>query len=422
MKAWEQFLTTLEREIGADPVARWLRPLRILRFDAANLYLEANDPMVAGWFEEHVRPRIKQGLFNENHRPIRVHLESGSREKKLNSYPSNELKIQSDLIEPVCLLSNFCEHLGNQIASKLIREWVKKGTALFNPIFLFGPKASGKTHLLMGTAEALSKLGKKVFYVKADTFTEHVVQAIRGSRMLEFRTVYREIDVLLVDDIDHLAGRAATQEEFFHTFNALHTAGKQIVLTSQLPPSKIQEIEPRLISRFEWGISLGLDKAPIEEVIRLKAKAWNIPLDEPLLAFLIVKFPTDPILALQALAVRGTSTQPVSVAVAEKILGDLLKTEAVRAVTPERIVKALSTHFGITTEDLIGKSQAREFALPRQIAMYVCRQKLNMPFQAIGKFFGRDHSTVMSSVKLIQKGIEENNREWVEAAEAASKL
>ena len=272
----------------------------------------------------------------------------------------------------------------------------------------------------MAAATALSKAGKKVFYVSAKTFTEHVVQAIRASRMQEFRLIYRNIDVLLVDNVDQLAGRAATQEEFFHTFNTLHTTGKQIVLASSLAPSNLTDIEPRLVSRFEWGIALGMGAPPPRSVLVQKAKGYNIPLDEQLTLFLLEKFPNDPLLALQALGLRTEMRSPLSIVAAEKILADLMKQEEIKSITPEKIVKNISAHFGIKPEDLTGKSQTREFALPRQIAMYVCRQKLNMPFQAIGKFFGRDHSTVMSSVKQIQSQVDAKHREVTDAVIAST--
>ncbi|HEY4255477.1 MAG TPA: DnaA/Hda family protein [Chlamydiales bacterium] len=398
----------------------YLQSLRVARFDAANLYLEATSPIELAWFEEHIRPLLKKNLFNENFRPIKVHAQAaGTKAAAPQKMGIQSTPFASTSLDPSLTLAHFLETEQNKVVLKLIHEWLEKGSIPFNPLFLFGPQLSGKTHLLMGLANALQSKKQAVFYVTADTFTEHVVQAIRGGRMQEFRNIYRDIDVLLIDDIHRLGGRAATQEEFFHTFNNLHTLGKQIVLSSPHPPSKLEEIEPRLISRFEWGIALSLEPAPVNLLLKQKAAQWDFSLPEELSIFLATRFPSNPLFALQALVLRTPPKQPLTIFAVEKILKDLLAKEEIHAITPEKLVKTLSAHFGIKPEDLTGKSQTREFALPRQIAMYLCRKKLNMPFQAIGKFFSRDHSTVMSSVKQIEQALLSKESKVTEAVEAA---
>jgi chromosomal replication initiator protein len=224
--------------------------------------------------------------------------------------------------------------------------------------------------------------------------------------MQNFRKIYRDIDALIIDDIHIFSRKAATQEEFFHTFNTLHTLGRQILISANVAPPQLSEVEPRLISRFEWGVSLSLEKGPFTPILQKKAALWNMPLSDDLLAFLLEKCPRDPILALQALALRTKGT-PVTPLVAEKLLKDLLAKEQEHILTSEQVVKTIAAHYGITSEDLLGKSQMRECALPRQIAMYFCRQRLKWPFQKIGDLFNRDHSTVMSSIKQIQKSLDE---------------
>jgi chromosomal replication initiator protein len=424
MKEWEQFLANLNKDLGASVVDLWLRPLRLIRFDAANLYLEAENPMQIAWFEEHIRPRLKRGFFNENHRSIKVHLskESPRVSGTPKPYSGPTISFVSDPLDPSCTLENFCVTPNNAMTYKLLSEWAKTGSFPFNPIFIYGPKGSGKTHLLMGAAAICEKWGKKWLFATADTFTEHVVQAIRSSHLPEFRKIYRDIDVLIIDNVDRLANRTATQEEFFHTFNTLHLQGKQIILSSTAPPSKLTDIEFRLISRFEWGLPVGLGKADPQKILELKAKIWKFEGSAELLAFLLKNFPSDPITALQALILRFDGQKGLNPEIAKQILADLLRKEQTRSLTSEKIIKALATHFGITSEDITGKSQAREFALPRQIAMYLCREKLQLPYQGIGKLFERDHSTVMSSVKQIQQGIEKKDDTILEAVDTASRL
>ena len=412
MQVWEEFLSQIREEIGSGAFERWLAPLKLLRFDAANIYLEAKDSFQISWFEEHIRPRIKKKLFNNNQRLIAVHLSlpsGGEGEKKpVAEYP--RLNIKPDALDPEMTLEHFIPLEQNLMAFKLISEI--SATTPFNPIYLYGPKGSGKTHLLMGAAHRLKSLGKKVFFAKAETFTEHVVQAIRLGFMQDFRKAYRDIDVLLIDDIHIFSKKSATQEEFFHTFNALHTFGKPILLSANAAPSSLSEIEPRLISRFEWGLSLSLDKPDIRPILEKKSSLWNLPLSPDLAQFLLSRFKKNPLQALQALALRSKGAPPTPL-IAEKLLRDLLEEENRHILTHDEIIKLVAAHYGVKTEDLLGDSKMREYALPRQVAMYYCREKLKMPFQKIGELFKRDHSTVMTSVKQIQKAIEENKIELI---------
>ena len=413
MQMWDQFLSQLDKELGIDTVDRWVRPLKLIRFDAANVYLEANDSFQISWFEEHVRP-FCQKLVNNNGRPIRINLTSPSKDKAApkESTPPPFI-ISPDPLDSEMTLENFIvSRPGNEMASKLIGEARK---CPFNPVLLYGPHASGKTHLLMAAAALLREKGLKVFYAQATTFTEHVVQAIRKGAMPAVRAAYRSADALIIDDIHVFARKAATQEEFFHTFNELHTRNCPIFLSSQVPPAKMTEIEPRLVSRFEWGISVAIEKEEWAPILEKKTKLWKLNCDPALIPFLVETFPTSPLLALQALALRAKDALRLDAKIASPLLRDLLAKETLNAWTPERIVKAVASHYGIRTTDILGKSQTREAAVPRQIAMFICRDKLKLPFQKIGEIFGRDHSTVMASVKQIQEGLEKQKPELCEA-------
>ncbi|MBX7065981.1 MAG: ATP-binding protein [Parachlamydiales bacterium] len=405
MKEWNEFLSELEHELGSEMVQKWIP--KLIRFDAANVYLEAEDSFQVSWFEEHVRPKLK-GFVNVNHRPIKVHLaaEKKAKEKK----DEQLLSFNPDPLDPEMSLDHFIPSEKNRIAYQLLKEPIQ-----FNPIYIYGPKGAGKTHLLMGAALHLQKMGKRVFFVRAEKFTEHVVQAIRLGQMQFFRKIYRDIDALIIDDIHIFSKKAATQEEFFHTFNTLHTQGRPILIGANCAPSQLQEVEARLISRFEWGISLEVGKSDGAAIIRKKAQLWKLALSDDLVLWLTEKFPNDPVLALQALLLRSKGAS-ISIQIAERVLKDLLEKAAENALTFEKIVKGVAAHYGITSEDILGKSQMRSVAQPRQIAMYYCREKLKLPFQKIGELFGRDHSTVMSSIKQIQKGVDEKTIDPIEFA------
>jgi chromosomal replication initiator protein len=419
MEPWNQLLAQLEDHLGKQTVDRWLRPLLLLRFDAANLYLQAQNTFQIDWFEEHIRPILQGQFLNNNQRPIRIHLSLASNivaaaaKQPLKKENVSSFSIGPDPIDPEMSLENFIFSDQNKMAFQISSEIENSP---FNPIFLYGPKNSGKTHLLMGIALELKKKKKRVFFIRAEHFTEHVVQALRLGMMQEFRKIYREIDALIIDDIHIFSRKGATQEEFFHTFNALHTHLQTIVLSAHKAPSSMEDIEPRLISRFEWGLSLRLEPIDPKTILKKKAELWRLSVSPELLSFLSEQFPSSPLVALQALALRAKEMKSLTPQLAETLLQDLLEKEAHNRWTADRIIKKTANYYGIRVEDVIGKSQTKEMAQPRQLAMYLCREKLKLPYQAIGKIFDRDHSTVMASVKQIEKAMEENHRDLTEAA------
>ncbi len=403
MKAWEDLLSSLEAPLGRDAIVQWLRPIKVLRFDAANLYLEAT-PFQKAWFDEHAKALVGKSFANNNQRPIRIHWEESKNAKESNAAPS--AWVLSDPLEADYRFDSFLPSASNLMAYRMAEDLLRTLSSNFNPIVFSGPSGCGKTHLLMAIAHGAQLKGRKVFYVKANTFTEHVVQSIRRGSMQDFRQAYRNLDMLIVDDIHTFARKNTTQEEFFHTFNALHTAGLQIVLGSREAPGQLKDIESRLISRFEWGISIPMD-APdsslLLQILELKAKTLHLEASPDLLFFLADRFKScskAPIQALHALALR--SPKNLHPTHAEKVLSDLLAEQKSLLISPEKIIEQTSFYFGIRTEDLLGRSQTREFAQPRKLAMFLCRTALEMPFQAIGRLFERDHSTVMTSVRQIE--------------------
>lgn len=410
MKAWEELLEILERRLGSEAVATWLKPIRIAHFDAANITLSAT-PFQKAWFDEHVLP-LKIPFLNNNQRPIRIHWETlNSKQEDKPATPT--LRIRPDPLDPEFTLKTYLST--NEMGFRMAEELGQGSSPAFNPVVFFGPLGSGKTHLLTAIAHALQ--GKRVFMVSMQTFTDHVVNAIRLGLMQEFRKTYREIDVLIVDDIHELARKNATQEEFFHTFNTLHTLGRQIVLSSNRSPSELQEIEPRLISRFEWGIAIPLAaRADLAAILEIKARHLHLDLSPDIYTFLQSRFSRTPkaaIDALHALALR--SDRVLNRAHAETLLADLLAKEQTEILTHEKIIRRIADHFGIRPEDITGKSQTREFAQPRQIAMYFCRSLLNTPYQQLGRLFNRDHSTVISSVAQVETAAKAKQQPYAEA-------
>jgi len=408
MKAWHDFLKNLEKDLGKETVAKWLKPLKILKFDAANLHLDATDSFQILWYKEHVTEELK----DSNGRKIKIHfyLNGTPFTKKTQKKPVEDAPAKQyfspDHLASHATFANFIKEESPFLPLDLLTHL----DSTYNPIFLYGPPGSGKTHLLMATAHKLKKEGKNVFYVRTETFTEHVIRAFRTSSLQEFRPTYRNLDCLIIDDIHLLKRKATTQEELFHTFNRLHTQGMQIVLSGNTSPQLLSGIEERLKSRFEWGITLPLSPATPSEskcILQKRTEALSLPLTEIMKAHLLQTFHSLPsiIRALEALALRLHQTEiKLDILLIDHLLQDLIQEENTHRLTPEKIVKYVAEAFRVNTEDILGRSQNKECVLPRKMAMYFCRKSLRMPYLKIGEFFSRDHSTVMSSVKQIEKG------------------
>lgn len=433
MQAWEQFLKLQEIELGKETVDKWLRTLKIQRFDARNLYLEAKDSFHALWFEEHIRSKVLTQFHNGNNKKIKIHLSiaNGSpvsplkEKRKRTQLPPFQLSF--DEIDPHCRFENFIVEKKNLLTYKVLTECagiedMQPGNSKFgsfNPIYIYGGSGSGKTHLLMSLTHSFRSKGLKSIYARAETFTDHVVAAIRAGEMKIFRQAYRNVDVLLLDDVHVFSRKGATQEEFFHTFNTLHLDGKQIILTANCIPQELQLIEPRLISRFEWGIVLPLEALKAEEMKKLlekKADALQFPLPPKIVDFFVETFTSNPkalTKALEALILRihldSSSLSALSIPSVKMILSDLIQEEQKAALTPNKIVQAVAEHYKLPIEDVLKKSQTRECVLARQLAMHICRTQLKLPFMKIGDLFSRDHSTVMTSIKQIQKGLDQGD-------------
>ncbi len=433
MKAWEQFLQQQEHDLGLETANRWLKNLRVLHFDACNLYIEAKDYFHVLWFEEHMRHKVNTALLNNNNKHIKVHLSIPQKNEKIapKSKVKKSLATLSPSLPPFSLsfdsldshysLENFVLNPHTILVHKLLSKIVNHPAELaaFNPIFIYGCGGSGKTHLLMAVAQALQSKNLKVIYARAETFTEHVVTAIRAGEMGIFRQVYRNSDVLIIDDVHIFSRKSATQEELFHTFNTLNIHNKQIILSANCAPNELQMIEPRLVSRFEWGIVLPLVRLNQEErrkMLESKLTLLNFSLSPKVIDFLLHSFPHSTqslIKALQALILRShvndsMSSLQLTLPDVKRILTDLITEEEQNALTSSKIVQIVAQYFGIKAADVMGKSQTRDCVLPRQLTMFLCRHYLKIPFLKIGEFFDRDHSTVISSVKAIQKALDEH--------------
>ncbi len=414
MNEWLQYLEAKEKEFGKHTVNKWLRTLQVIKFDACNLYLQAQDSFQASWFEEHIRSDAIKKFINANHARIAIHLSIknlGGTPTAATSEPT--CRFVFDTFDPTHVFETFLSSPENETSLRIYRKLLsdyKEGITIDNPLCLYGPPGCGKSHLLMSTAAYLKQHQLRPAYVRADTFTSHVVTAFRLGAIKEFRKIYRHVDALIIDDVHRLSRRVSTGEELFHTFNELHAKGKLIILACRCPPKELEEIEERLTSRFEWGIVLNIHALAQSNLIDLAMKrcqSLNICLQKETLQYLVDKF-TDSaaiINAINALVLRSNqqiaSINSLQVKEVELILRDLLEKKKSKELTPIQMVKEIALFYGISSQDLLGKSQSHECTLPRKIAMYFCRDILQISYPKIGRIFSRDHSTVMTSVKQI---------------------
>jgi chromosomal replication initiator protein len=302
----------------------------------------------------------------------------------------------------------------------------------YNPLFLYGGVGLGKTHLLhaIGNHALDAKPDIKVLYVSSETFTNDLINAIRNQKTEEFRAYYRSIDILLIDDIQFIAGKEGTQEEFFHTFNTLHGAGKQLVISSDKPPKAIVTLEERLRSRFEWGLIVDVQAPDLETrtaILRGKAESLNVHVPDEVIDFVAHRIQSN-IRELEGslnrvVAYANLNRQPPTVELAQTALSDLLGNTRRSHLTPDAIVEAVGQYYDIDLKVLTGKPRARNIAVPRQVAMYLMRQETEASLMEIGHALGgRDHTTVLHGCDKIADMINTDPRLRSEVMQIRARL
>jgi chromosomal replication initiator protein len=302
----------------------------------------------------------------------------------------------------------------------------------YNPLFVWGESGLGKTHLLHAVGHYAQRLfpGMRVRYVSTEEFTNDFINSLRDDRKVAFQRRYRDVDVLLVDDIQFLEGKEGTQEEFFHTFNTLHNANKQIVISSDRPPKGLGTLEDRLRTRFEWGLITDIQPPELETriaILRKKAAGDRLAAPDEVLEFIAARIERN-IRELEGALIRVTAfaslnRQPVDNQLAEIVLRDLIPDEAAHEIGAPNIMAVTAEFFGLTMDDLCGPGKTKHVAQARQIAMYLCRELTDLSLPRIGQIFGgRDHTTVMHADRKIRKEMAERRRTYDQVQELTSRI
>ena len=313
------------------------------------------------------------------------------------------------------VFDRFVVGTNNQLAAAATRAVAEAPARMYNPLFIYGGVGLGKTHLMhaIGHAILARDPSKRVAYISSERFTNDLIASIQEGRMAEFRRRYREIDLLLIDDVHFLGEKERTQEEFFHTFNALHDAQRQIVMTSDRPPKEIPGLEERLVSRFEWGLVTDIKPPDFETrvaILRKKADEDQIALADEVLEFIARNCRSNVRelegAVIKLLAYSSLTRREVTIDLAREALGGVLSGGEAPEITPALIRERVATVFGVTVDALSSKKRTKEITMPRQVAMYLIRELLDLPLVEIGRLFGgRDHSTVIHSIQKVEEDL-----------------
>jgi len=452
---WNRVLQSVEKRLNRQIFDAWFKPIEFERFDEKEnvLYVRAselNRDWVTAYYSELLSTTLTEldlkdlkldwcvsenkvlesasiekqaaGLFGRvEFAPAQISVSEKNRSEYSPKSPSasfaNIEPIENSL-NPKYTFNTFVVGSCNQLAHAAAIAAVESPGKTYNPLYLYGGVGLGKTHLMHALGHSVKERNPhfRVAYLSAEKFMNELINAIRYDKTQSFRDKYRSIDVLLVDDVQFLAGKERTQEEFFHTFNALHNDQKQLVISSDCPPREIPSLEERLHSRFEWGLIADLEPPDLETkvaILKRKADLDGVTLPDDV-AFFIASKVKNNIRELEGSLVRLVAISslrglPISKMLAQDALRNIVEDSGQDGVTMERIGKTVSAHFKLTVEELKSKNNARQIAVPRQIAMYLCKRLTKHSFPEIGREFGgKHHTTVIHSVEKIDGLINED--------------
>ncbi|MDQ3870802.1 MAG: chromosomal replication initiator protein DnaA [Chloroflexota bacterium] len=426
-QVWRAALGELQVTLSPASFGTWLRESALVDVDDHRFRVAVPNGFVKDVLETRYRPLISQTLAKIVGHSVQVDFEV--RDGGSASYDSGSdqpVRLEASLRDtgPAFLNSrytfgNFIVGSANRLAHAASLSVAERPGHAYNPLFLYGGVGLGKTHLMhaIGNQVIARFPRKRVLYATSEKFTNDFITTIQQGKIDEFRSRYRRIYLLLIDDIQFIADKERTQEEFFHTFNAIHEDGKQIVLSSDRPPKAIGTLQERLRSRFEWGLIADLTAPDLETriaILRAKAEEQGVPISSDVLEFIARKVVSN-IRELEGalnriMAYASMGAVPITIELAQAVLSNVLYNPKKRMVTPERIAQAVSDYYGVEVEALRGQKRDKSIVVPRQIAMYLMRAETDVSLLRIGaELGGRDHSTVLHACDKINRESQEND-------------
>lgn len=431
MSTWSQVLARIEQLVDRTEYETWLAPAKLVAQNGDTLNIAVPSQRHVDEIRERFGAQIR-GLLNEiSLERVEVHFvvdPTSGYEARTAAAPARD-ELPSAVFNPRYRFDTFVVGNSNQLAYAASKSIAENPSGSFNPLFIYGGAGLGKTHLIQAIGQQIreSRPGLKIVYMSADSFVTELISSIRYDRMQSFRDRYRSIDALLLDDIQFIAGKERTQEEFFHTFNALYEAQKQIVFTSDRPPKEIPTLEERLRSRFEWGLTADIQPPDLETkvaILRKKAEDKGLQIPQEVALFIAERVRSN-VRELEGhlnkIAVFASlAGKTVNIDIAKEALKDVLSKED-KPITPTEILRVVAAHYGLKMTDLKQKSNAKTIAFPRQVAMYLCKELTDLSYPEIGKLFAdKHHSTVMYSVQQIKKMMD-SDAQFARTVEALAK-
>lgn len=412
-EAWDKALGYLEKNLIPIQFNTWIKPLELYSVTSDTIIIIAQSTFQLN----SVKQRYRTDLYNM------IRLAFG-RAYELEFYTPDEMERLNSTVAQTTLnkkysFENFVVGPSNSFAYQASLAVAEDPANAYNPLFIYGSVGLGKTHLMNAIGNYITEMdpSKNVLFTSSESFTNELIDAlVKKTGTAKMRSRMRNVDVLIVDDIQFLSKTKATQEEFFHTFNDLYNSGKQIIISSDRPPKDIPTIEERLRSRFEWGLIVDIAKPEYETrvaILSKKAQDDNIDIPLEVIKYIAERVESN-IRELEGALTRLNAEcqlmgTPITLEAARNSLSQLMKSQEARRVTPELIISVISDQYGVTEENLISKKRSREIALPRQIAMYLCRELTQLSTTNIGRAFGnRDHTTVMHGCDKISEDMKAN--------------
>jgi chromosomal replication initiator protein len=431
---WQAVLGEIELGLSRANFTTWFKNTFISDFENDKVVVCVPNTFTKAWLEKKYHSKISEAIESIGSKKVKeIFYKVETRKNSPVGDLLNKLKIkknnsEEDEVSTIAVnrfglntryhFDSFIVGKGNELAHAACQAVAANPGKAYNPLFIYGGVGLGKTHLMQAIGHEVAKKNKKVLYVSCEKFTNDYVQAIKSGQIKDFKERYRSVDVLLIDDIQFMGGKDGTQEEFFHTFNELHQADKQIVITSDRAPKSIPALEKRLLSRFEWGMTADIIQPDIETrvaILETKCREKNYAVEKNILEFIASNIQNN-IRELEGALNRliayheFNNTKP-TIDTTKNILNSLLTNIQSKSITSKSIIEAVSRYFDVDIKDLTGKSRKKELVYPRQITMFLMRKEANTSYPTIGQELGgRDHTTAMHAYNKIEKEFDNNEK------------